>query len=99
MQVYAPETELRAGGLAPVDAREAAAFDGAAAAAGPWRAALHAQVCSLSGRTGSTPISLYARQKEEATRLIIVASRCGHTRRIFDFEMRPAAHTAHHQKA
>lgn len=43
LQVYAPETELRVGGLAPVDAQEAAAFDGAAAAAGPWRAALHAQ--------------------------------------------------------
>lgn len=42
--MYAPETELRVGGLAPVDAEEAAAFDGAAAAAGPWRAALHAQV-------------------------------------------------------
>jgi hypothetical protein len=47
VQVYAPETELRVGGLAPVDAEEAAAFDSTAAAAGPWRAALHAQVGCL----------------------------------------------------
>ena len=46
-QVYAPETELRAGGLAPVDASEAAAFNDAAAEAGPWRAALHAQASAL----------------------------------------------------